>query len=257
MTLAQQDRPTGRAATGRGNKPITSWRYGRFREGVLTRGASLLSTTAKPLWYLESLVLSARYQQYLGSVPWASESNRRRDRVQLWTTEAAPRLTHLNATVLEFGVADGRATQWWANQGVDFAAWHGFDTFEGLPEAWSRAGVPVMDAGVFTPDAGKGRFPEVEASYPITWHPGLIEDTFPDTERPETPVFVLIDVDLLEPTLVVLGWLARHGRAGDLVYFDEAFDPWNEGKAIRESVNVTVPARAIGHTGSALLLELT
>src|SRR5215208_8100797 len=106
MTLVQQDRPTGHAALGRGNKPITSWRYGRLREGVLTRGASLLSRTAKPLWYLESLVLSARYQQYLGSVQWASDSERRRDRVQLWTTEAAPRLTHLNATVLEFGVAD-------------------------------------------------------------------------------------------------------------------------------------------------------
>ena len=31
-------------------------------------------------------------------------------------------------------------------------------------------------------------------------------------------------------------WLIEHGAPGDLVYFDEAFDPWNEGRALRESL---------------------
>jgi hypothetical protein len=255
--LTKQDPTTTRPPAGRGAKPVTSWRHGRFREGALTAGAALLSRTARPLWYLESLVLSARYQQYLGSTPWGSGSKRYRDRSLLWEGEALPRLARLNATVFEFGVADGVATHWWADRGVPFKAWHGFDTFEGLPQAWHRAGVPVMGAGVFSPNAGKGRYPEVSAPYPVTWHAGLIEDTFPETERPDTPVFVLIDVDLLEPTLVVLNWLANNGRAGDLVYFDEAFDPWNEGKAVREAITSDVQARAVGHTGSALLLELT
>ena len=159
--------------------------------------------------------------------------------------------------MFEFGVADGLATQWWAARGVAFEAWHGFDTFEGLPEAWSRAGVPVLEAGVFSPSAGEGHYPDVRAPYPFTWHPGLIEDTFPRTVRPETALFVLIDVDLLEPTIVVLDWLVENGRPGDLVYFDEAFDPWNEGRAIREAVDSGLKARAIAHTGSALLVELT
>jgi len=255
--VTQQDRASGREAAGRGANPVRSMRYGRFRDSTLTTGAALLARTGRPLWYLESLVLSARYQQYLWSATWASGSTRCRDRVQLWETEAQPRLATMNATVLEFGVADGLATQWWAARGVAFAAWHGFDTFEGLPAAWSRAGVPVMEQGVFSPSAGRGSHPEVAASYPVTWHAGLIEDTFPAMLRPDTPLFVLIDVDLLQPTIVVLDWLAEHGRPGDLVYFDEAFDPWNEGSAIREAVGASLRARAVAHTGSSLLIELT
>ena len=239
-----------------GAKPVTSARYGRLRDGVLTSAAGLLARTTRPLWYAESLVLSARYQQFLGSAPWAAGAARHRDRLQLWERAAQPRLEGGGATVLEFGVADGLATMWWAERGIRFAAWHGFDTFEGLPGAWDRAGVPVMDAGVFTPSAGKGARPQVEASYPFTWHAGLIEDTFPAFERPDSPLFVLVDVDLLEPTLVVLNWLRTHGRAGDLVYFDEAFDPWNEGKAIRDAVGRELEAQAVAFTGSSLLLEL-
>jgi hypothetical protein len=114
-----------------------------------------------------------------------------------------------------------------------------------------------MDAGVFMPTAGRGAYPDISAPYPFTWHTGLIENTFPGLARPDTPLFVLIDVDLLEPTLVVLDWLAANGRPGDLVYFDEAFDPWNEGSAIRDAVDRGLGIRAIAHTGSSLLVELT
>jgi hypothetical protein len=89
------------------------------------------------------------------------------------------------------------------------------------------------------------------------WHRGLIEETLPGLDRPDTSLFVLVDVDLLEPTSVVLDWLQRNGRPGDLVYFDEAFDPWNEGLAIRRAVANGLSMRALAHTGSALLVCLT
>jgi hypothetical protein len=158
--------------------------------------------------------------------------------------------------VLEFGVADGRATRWWASRPVAFSAWHGFDTFQGLPADWTRADVPVMSAGVFEPSAGPGAVPLLNVPFRVEWHRGLIEDTVPKFDRPDDRLFVLVDVDLLEPACVVLDWLGRHGRPGDLVYFDEAFDPWNEGLAIRQAIRRGLAVQAIAHTGSSLLVRL-
>lgn len=239
-----------------GAKPIDSARYGQFRDSVLTVVADALAKTKRPLWYAESLVLSARYQQWLRSSAWAQGARRYRDRLEMWTKAAQPRLQNARAAVLEFGVADGLATRWWAETSVRFEVWHGFDTFEGLPAAWGRAGIPVMEAGVFSPEAGRGAVPNLHAPYEHEWHKGLIEDTLPGFKRPDQPLFVMIDVDLLEPTKVILDWLATNGRPGDLIYFDEAFDPWNEGLALREALSDGLKVTGVGFTGSALLLEL-
>jgi hypothetical protein len=241
---------------GGGSKALQSWRYGRVRDGALTALAVALSKTTHPLWYAESLVHAARYQQLLASATWATDSVRCRDRLVLWETLAEPRLRAVTATALEFGVADGLATRWWAARGITFAVWHGFDTFEGLPTAWDRGGVQVMAAGVFTPSAGAGSVPQVTAPFPFTWHRGRIEQTLPALERPAGKVFVLIDVDLLDPATAILDWLIAEGRPGDLVYFDEANDPFNEGLALRRSIDAGLALHALGHTGSALLAEL-
>jgi hypothetical protein len=208
------------------------------------------------LWYAESLVHSARYQQLLASAAWAKDSVRCRDRLKLWEKIAEPRLHGVTATAMEFGVADGLATRWWAGRSISFAAWHGFDTFEGLPAAWDRGGVQVMAAGVFTPSAGPGTVPTLTAPFPIRWHKGRIEATLPALERPAGKLFVLIDVDLLDPAITILDWLIDNGRPGDLVYFDEANDPFNEGLALRQSLDRGLALYALGHTGSALLAEL-
>lgn len=239
--------------------PIGTWVHSELRDRILTLGAARLATTRRTLWYLETLVLSSRYQQWLRSSPWAQGALRCTTRTELWKRTLVPRLPSVGASGLEFGVANGHATRWWASSGPDFAAWHGFDTFSGLPSDWARGGVPVMSAGVFTPDGGPGHFPDVPATLPVTCHTGLIEKTLGDlTERPETgPLLVLIGVDLKEPTDAVLRWLEVNGKPGDLVYFDEAFDPWNEGASIRESINRGLRMRALGYTGSALSIEVT
>jgi hypothetical protein len=235
---------------------LTAWRHSRLRERAHTSAAALLSRTVRPLWYAETLVLSARYQQFLASARWARDSVRYGDRGTLWKAAAEPRLRSSSFTVLEFGVAEGLATRWWSGRAIPFAAWHGFDTFEGLPADWVRGDVPVMSAGVFKPRAGIGAVPQIEAPFPFVWHRGLIEETLPGFSRPDTSLFVLVDVDLLEPASVVLDWLESEGRAGDLVYFDEAFDPWNEGLAIRRAVASGLAMQAIAHTGSSLLVRL-
>lgn len=229
----------------------------RFRDRVLTAAASALARSVRPLWYAEQLVLSARYQQALRGSDWSRDSRRCRDRLHLWENVAFPRLRRGGSVALEFGVADGAATHWWAATGAAFVEWHGFDTFEGLPEPWKRGGVEVMAAGVFSPEGGAGAVPQVSAAYPVIWHRGLIQETLASFTRPESPLFVLIDVDLHDPAVTVLEWLREHGRPGDLIYFDEAFDPWNEGLALRQSLDAGLRLRALAHTGSALLVELT
>src|SRR5215831_4609178 len=128
----------------------------RLRERVHTAASALLARTKRPLWYAEMLVLSARYQQFLATAAWARGSVRCSDRVALWERCAVPLLLSASATVLEFGVAEGAATRWWLDRGIPFAAWHGFDTFAGLPADWVRGEVPVMSTGTFEPRAGAG-----------------------------------------------------------------------------------------------------
>lgn len=239
-----------------GAGPVTTWNYSRFRDRVLTSVSAALSHARRPLWYAEVLVLSARYQQWLSMNAWSAGSRRHPDRLRLWLAEVEPRVRRTPSSVLEFGVAEGRATYWWASRQIPFSAWHGFDTFAGLPGDWTRADVPVMAEGVFKPTLGAGREPHPTSSFPYSWHRGLIEETLPAFTRPDDRLFVLIDVDLLSPTQTILEWLARHGRPGDLIYFDEAFDPWNEGLAIRKALNDGLLLRGIAHTGSALLVEL-
>ena len=237
---------------------IDSWSHAEIRERVLTRGASGLSRTRRTLWYLETLVLSSRYQQWLRSSEWSKGALKCRSRTELWTRTLLPRIPGANACVLEFGVANGHATRWWATNVGSIAEWHGFDTFAGLPADWSRGGVSVMAAGVFAPEAGAGHFPSVPPGFPVTWHVGMIEETLGQVrQRPaELPLLILIDVDLKQPTDTVLRWLESHGKPGDLIYFDEAFDPWNEGASIRESIDRGLRLRALGYTGSALSVEI-
>ena len=230
---------------------------GKFRDFVLSNGAQFLSKYKKLLWYSETLVLSARYLQLLEMSGWGKSSKRYHNRYILWESALVPRIKN-SATVLEFGVAAGAATQWWAGQNLDFSEWHGFDTFTGLPEPWSRGGVAVMAAGVFDQTGSKDIFPNVKASYRVTWHKGLISDTFVNRkfEVPrERQLIIFIDVDLYAPTREVLEYLAKFLKPGDLIYFDEGFDPWNEGRALQESLPELPYFQAIGHTGSALLIE--
>lgn len=237
-------------------RPVTSAKYSRLRDRTLTLVSSLLRRTTRTLWFVETVALSARYQQWLRSNDWSRGATSCADRLEIW--KIAQTLLHRGTTTaLEFGVADGLATKWWAEGKTPFQEWHGFDTFEGLPEAWERAGVAVMAAGVFTPEGGTGSVPVLDTEYEHIWHRGLIEDTLPGFVRPAGSLFVLVDVDLFEPTVVILDWLAKHGRTGDLIYFDEAFDPWNEGQAIRDALATGLELQALAYSGSALLCRVS
>lgn len=230
----------------------------RHRDFVLSSGAYLLAKSKRLLWYLETLVLSARFQQLLQSVNWGNHSQRFNDRYQLWNKQMIPRI-EVGAEIFEFGVAAGTATKWWANKNLKLHKWHGFDTFTGLPSPWTRGGVEVMEAGVFDQSVASKEFPQIVSGYEVIWHKGLISDTLKsgtvEVDRKRQTI-IFIDVDLYEPTKEILIFFGGKLKNGDLVYFDEGFDPWNEGLALRECLEILPKFRAIAHTGSALLIKV-
>ena len=117
---------------------------------------------------------------------------------------------------LEFGVFEGKSINW-------IAGWrkgpvHGFDSFEGLPEAWS--GTAEL-AGKFDT---RGTLPKVESN--VTLHPGWFDATLPTflQENRELLAFAHIDCDLYSSTRTVLSLLKERIGAGSVLTFDEYFN---------------------------------
>lgn len=230
---------------------------GGFRDSVLSSLSKVLMSQTKILWYMETLVLSARFLQKLKNLESYKHSKLRRNRIHLWRKDLLPGIKQ-GSIVLEFGVATAAATKWWANQDLQLSEWHGFDTFTGLPSDWQRGGVSVMKSGYFNQNGVTKNPRDFDTSYPIIWHKGLISETLKKLEinlGGFSQRVIFIDVDLYEPTLDVLEFMKGKLKPGDLIYFDEAFDPWNEGKALDQMMSALPPHMAISHTGSALLLE--
>lgn len=120
---------------------------------------------------------------------------------------------------LEFGVSEGRLTKYFFKKHYErIISWHGFDTFVGLPQPWGD-----LSAGTFSTN---GKTPEIK-SKKIHWYIGLVEDFREEITRiahtNHFPKIFIFDLDLYEPSKST--WLAikAHLRAGDILYFDEAF----------------------------------
>ena len=142
----------------------------------------------------------------------------------------------MRALFMEFGVRDGRSVGHLANRtaatwpsarpdhGTLPIAWHGFDSFRGLPRGEAAAGRVGWRAHMYTT---RGRLPRVPAA--VSLHPGWFNDTVPaflDGDGRGDPVcFAHIDCDLYESTVVVLTALASRCQlcAGAVLSFDELF----------------------------------
>jgi hypothetical protein len=132
---------------------------------------------------------------------------------------------------LEFGVWTGS----WLRQMAAVRPVHffGFDSFEGLPEAWS-----TLKAGEF--DLG-GQLPEMPDN--VTLVKGWFEDSLPAflDEHPEPVAFIHVDCDLYTSAKTVFDLLApRLGPGSQVVLDDFMFMPgWQqqEHRAYFEYVN--------------------
>jgi hypothetical protein len=119
--------------------------------------------------------------------------------------------------MIECGVADGASLRHLARDSV--RRFHGFDSFEGLPEAW---------AGTFEQKGKFGRggaLPEVPGN--VVLHKGWFEQTLPAflAAHPDDSVaFLHVDCDIYSSTGTVLRLLAPRLKPGAVLVFDEYFN---------------------------------
>ncbi|MCX7627967.1 MAG: tetratricopeptide repeat protein [Methylophilaceae bacterium] len=132
--------------------------------------------------------------------------------------------------VLEFGVRHGNSIrQIAALAGQEV---HGFDSFQGLPEAWHDEAKGSYTTG--------GKLPEVPHN--VRLHVGWFSDVLPEfLEHHSEPIRLLnIDCDIYSSTKTVLDLLAPRIVPGSVILFDEYIGNahWREDefKAFQEAV---------------------
>jgi hypothetical protein len=132
----------------------------------------------------------------------------------------------------EFGVWAGESLRYWSNllSGRD-AVLHGFDSFEGLPEAWAE-----HSRGTFSTD---GAVPEIDDDR-VKFFVGWFNETLKSYRPPEHDLLIVnCDADLYASTQEVLAALNDIIVTGSLVYFDEFNDVDHEFLAFDEYVRRT------------------
>jgi hypothetical protein len=123
---------------------------------------------------------------------------------------------------MEFGVFGGATIGYIAKRlrrsGKGDLTIHGFDSFEGLPQAWSgfNLGPAAFSRG--------GKLPRVPAN--VVLPKGLFHDTIPKwCEAVAGPVaFMHVDCDLYASTMDVLSGLRQRLQPGTVIVFDEYFN---------------------------------
>ncbi|MES2776899.1 MAG: TylF/MycF/NovP-related O-methyltransferase [Bacteroidota bacterium] len=130
----------------------------------------------------------------------------------------------------EFGVAHGKSFQWWIKQNMHpDSRFYGFDTFEGLPEAFGKWKIGEMNP--------EGNFPVIENDTRFKFYKGLFQDTLlpslVDYKASTKRKVILLDADLFTATLFVLTQLYPYLQVGDIIIFDEFNVPLHEYMAFK------------------------
>jgi hypothetical protein len=151
------------------------------------------------------------------------------DRYELFR-RAAREIADKQVLYIEFGVAHGVSMRFWCDLLRNpLSKLHGFDSFEGLPTAWSLGG--GQEAGAFSvggqvPDLGDPR---------TKFFKGWFAETLPHYEFPEHEQLVVnIDADVYSSAVTVLDAVEAHLRPGSLLYFDEFNHRADEMRAFDE-----------------------
>ena len=135
---------------------------------------------------------------------------------------------------LEFGVFTGGTIRFMAKR-IGSRTIHGFDSFEGLPEAWGgfSLGRSAFDVS--------GKLPRVPGN--VRLHRGWFENSLPPwlKENEGAVAFIHIDCDLYSSTRTIFTLLADRMVPGTIILFDEYFNfpNWerHEFKAFQEFVS--------------------
>lgn len=135
------------------------------------------------------------------------------------------KISPVNGLLLECGVYKADTLNYFAGK-LNSRQWHGFDSFEGLPEDW---GGGEKGKGAFSLG---GKLPAVKGN--VQLHPGWFDNMVaPFLQNQQQPVaFIHLDADLYSATKTVLEASTPYVQAGTLLLFDEYFGQigWREGE---------------------------
>jgi len=169
--------------------------------------------------------------------------------------EVALREAAVSGHYLEFGVFSGGTIRHLARRRPD-VTFHGFDSFEGLPEAWAG-----YNLGRLAFSRG-GRLPKVPAN--VVLHKGWFNETLEPWCRlvPGPVAFIHIDCDLYSSTRDIFNGLRDRMQVGTVILFDEYFNfpGWrnHEYKAWREFVAAhDIAYDYLGYARQQVLVRIT
>ena len=163
---------------------------------------------------IRSLLDTADYRTWLKNVLAATPTHTNKNSLilDLCATNVDYKVSHY----IEFGVAFGETAKLISNNASGNYFYSGFDTFEGLPEAWRR-----LNAGAFS---NGGQIPKIPLDN-FNFHKGLVQNTLQDLKLVDNSrKVILFDFDLYQPTLWAFKELLPYLKKDDILYFDEAFD---------------------------------
>ena len=161
-------------------------------------------------------------------------------------------LNNIPFNYIEFGVAGGHSFRWWVSQSShNDCSFFGFDTFEGLPEAWGTFNRSDMAASAPLIDDTRVKF-----------FKGLFQETVPEflkgfDQKDGRMKIIHLDADLFSSTLFALTSLAPYLRKGDILIFDEFNVPNHEFLAFRIFTDsYYIKTRLIGAVNNYLQVAL-
>jgi len=129
---------------------------------------------------------------------------------------------------MEFGVSEGVSLNLLARDRKDIT-FHGFDSFEGLPEDW------ILDGWGLKKGHFKTKIPKVENN--VKLHVGLFQDTLPKWKKthPNKVAFLHIDSDLYSSCKYVLNELNDRITKGTIIVFDELM-AWQHQNPLKDKL---------------------
>ena len=143
---------------------------------------------------------------------------------------------HLNNNIIgaqpinyvEFGVAHGGSFYWWLQNHLNKnSRFHGFDTFNGLPEDYGPFKKGEMSNGNEVPKTNDAR---------AAFYQGLFQQTLPGFLKNfnnEKLTVIHMDADLYTATLYTLTTFSPYLKKGDIILFDEFCVPTHEFLAVK------------------------
>jgi hypothetical protein len=155
----------------------------------------------------------------------------------------------------EFGVFKGGTMRFMAKR-LPHKTFHGFDSFEGLPEAWGGFNLGKNAFSV------NGKLPKTPNN--VVLHKGYFENSLPfwRTQYADKIAFMHIDCDLYSSTKTLFELLADRLQIGTVILFDEYFNYVNwenhEFKAWKEFVETQqIQYEYLGYARQQVCVRIT